>query len=159
MLLALIANVACRREVSAAEMNEGTSVSAASGPGANAPPAAQFDESAFSLKMDPRVPYEVGKPGVVVVQLKAKAPHHINQEYPHKLKLKASEGVTYPQPVLSREAMKIAPMLAELTVPFTPNRSGMLAIGGDFAFSLCTTDRCLMEKRPLAVSINVNEPK
>ncbi len=148
-------NVACRREVSAAEMKQTASASAASGPEANTPVAAQFDESAFTLKLEPRAPYAVGTPGVVILQLKAKEPHHINQEYPHKLKLKASDGVTYPQPILSRQSMKIAPMQADLTVPLTPNRSGELTISGEFAFSLCTADRCLIEKRTLAVAINV----
>lgn len=152
---ALVAGGACRHEVSAAEIDPGSVVAAASGPGASTPASAQFDEAAFSLKIEPRTPYEVGKPGVVVLLLRAKEPHHVNQEYPHKLKLKATDGVSFPQPVLGRDAMKIAAMSAELSVPFTPGKSGTYSIGGDFAFSLCTVDRCLMEKRTLAVAINV----
>jgi hypothetical protein len=136
-------------------MDPGSVVAAASGPGANSPTSAQFEEAAFSLRLEPRAPYEAGKPGVVVLQLKAKEPHHINQEYPHKLKVKATDGVAFPQPVLGRDAMRIAAMSAELSVPFTPGKSGTYSIGGDFAFSLCTADRCLMEKRSLAVAINV----
>jgi hypothetical protein len=151
----LFGSTACRREVSAAELDHGSSVAAASEPVANAPAAAQFDEGAFLLKLEPRAPYEVGKPGVVVLQLRAKEPHHINQEYPHKLKLKATEGLAFPQSVLGRDAMKIETMSAELPVPFTPSKSGVFSIGGDFAFSLCTSDRCLMEKRSLTVAINV----
>lgn len=154
-ICALAASSACRREVSAAEIDPGAGVTGASGPGAAAPPSALFDEGAFSLKLETRPPYEVGKPGVVVLQLRAKEPHHINQEYPHKLKLKATEGLTFPQSVLGKDAMKIATMSAELSVPFTPSKSGAFSIGGDFAFSLCTSDRCLMEKRALAVAINV----
>ena len=152
---AIVASTACRREVSAAEISPGSSVAAASGPGVNTPASAQFDEGAFSLKLEARAPYKVGKPGVVVLQLRAKEPHHINQEYPHKLKLKATDGVAFPQSVLGKDAMKIATMSAELSVPFTPSKSGEFSIGGDFAFSLCTSDRCLMEKRTLAVAINV----
>lgn len=152
---ALVFSTACRREVSAAEMDRGSAVSEVSGPGANAPVSSQFEEAAFSLKLEPRTPYGVGKPGEVVLQLKAKEPHHINQEYPHKLKLKATDGVAFPQTVLGRDAMKIATMSAELSVPFTPAKTGTYSIGGDFAFSLCTADRCLMEKRALAVAINV----
>jgi hypothetical protein len=155
VIVALVASTGCRREVAAAEIDPGSAVAAASGPGANSPASAQFEEAAFSLRLEPRAPYAVGKPGVVVLQLRAKEPHHINQEYPHKLKLKATDGVVFPQPVLGRDAMKIAEKSAELSVPFTPGKSGAYSIGGDFAFSLCTSDRCLMEKRTLAVSINV----
>ncbi len=154
-ILVLIGSTACRREVSAAEMDHGSSVVAASGPAASTLASALFDEGAFLLKLEPRAPYAVGKPGVVVLQLRAKEPHHINQEYPHKLKLKATEGLAFPQSVLGRDAMKIETMSAELLVPFTPSKSGVFSIGGDFAFSLCTSDRCLMEKRSLTVAINV----
>jgi hypothetical protein len=106
--------------------------------------------------MEPGASYEIGKPGTLVVRLRAKEPHHINQEYPHKLKLRATDGIAYGQLILSREAMTIGPMQLELTVPFTPSRSGVLIVGGDFAFSLCTADRCLMEKRALSVEIKVN---
>jgi hypothetical protein len=154
LLLALL-SASCRRDVAAAEMNNGSMASTASESASSAPVANHFDEAAFTLRIEARAPYEVGKPGVVVVELKAKDPHHINQEYPHKLKLKPLDGVTLPSSILGRESMKIAPMQAELTVPFTPNRRGAFIIGGDFAFSLCTADRCLMEKRMLAVEVQV----
>lgn len=155
MLLMALLSASCRRDVAAAEMNRGSIVSTAAESVSNAPIANHFDEAAFALKIEARAPYEVGKPGIVVVELKAKDPHHINQEYPHKLKLKPLDGVTLPSSILGRESMKISPMQAELTVPFTPNRRGAFTIGGDFAFSLCTADRCLMEKRILAVEVQV----
>jgi len=149
LALSLVASAACRREVSAAEMNGNSNTPA--GPA----PAARFDESAFALTMEPDGAYTTGKPGVVSVKLTAKGPHHVNQEYPHKLKLKPVEGVTYPQPIIQRDAMKIETVGAQFGVPLTPNRSGKLTVEGEFAFSLCTADRCLMEKRPLALEIQV----
>jgi hypothetical protein len=149
LVLTLVVSAACRREVSAAEMNGNSNTPA--GPA----PAARFDESAFLLIMEPDGAYTTGKAGVVRVRLTAKGPHHVNQEYPHKLKLKAVEGVTYPQSVIQRDAMKIENDGAQIAVALTPNRSGKLTVEGDFAFSLCTADRCLMEKRPLALEIQV----
>lgn len=154
-LLMASLSVSCRRDVAAAEMNKGSTVSTVSESASSAPVASHFDEAAFMLKIEPRAPYEVGKPGIVEIELKAKDPHHINHEYPHKLKLKPIDGVTFPSSTLGRESMKISPMYAELTVPFTPDRRGVFSIGGDFAFSLCTADRCLMEKRMLAVEVQV----
>lgn len=146
--------VACHRELSAAEITQRASATA-TGFDDKVPVAAQFDETAFALKIEPKASYDVGKPDTLVVVLKAKNPHHVNQEYPHKLKLRVTEGITYPQPVLGREAMTIGPMLVEMTVPFTATRSGTLNVGGEFAFSLCTADRCLIEKRSLATVIKV----
>lgn len=154
-LLSIAGNSACRREVSAAEMKPLASESALSDQGPGAPASSQFDEAAFSLKMEPSGSYAVGKPGLVSIQLIAKGPHHVNQEYPHKLKLRNADGVTFPQMIVSRESMKIAAMRADVSVPFTPNRSGKVTIGGDFAFSLCTADRCLIEKRSLALDVQV----
>jgi hypothetical protein len=95
------------------------------------------------------------QPCAVVVTLTARGPHHVNQEYPHKLKLKYTDGVTYAKPAIARESMKIDSAQAQFSVPFTPTRSGKVTVGGDFAFSLCTADRCLIEKRILALDIQV----
>ena len=151
----ILSSGSCRHEVSAAEMTPGVGASVASEPGAGDPAASHFDEAAFTLRIEPSGSYLIGKAGIVTVQLLAKGAHHVNQEYPHKLKLRSTEGVTYPQTVLGRESMKIANMQAYVTVPLTPNRSGKLTVGGDFAFSLCTADRCLIEKRSLAIDIQV----
>jgi hypothetical protein len=149
--LTLVVSASCRREVSAAEMKEGANTPAASESGSA--PASRFDDAAFSLTMEAKGPFAAGKPAAVNVVLTAKGPHHVNQEYPHKLKLKATDGITYPQAVIGRDAMRISNTQAEFSVPLTPSRSGKLTVGGDFAFSLCTADRCLIEKRALALEI------
>lgn len=155
LILTSTLGVSCRREVSAAEMTGNANAAPASEPGGGPAPAARFDEAAFSLSIEPQGAYSAGKLGTVAVRLNAKGPHHINQEYPHKLKLKATDGVTYAQAVIGRDAMKIDNSQAQFSVPFTPNRSGKITVGGEFAFSLCTADRCLMEKRPLSLDIQV----
>ncbi len=136
-------------------MAPGASAPAASDPAPSAPISAQFDEASFGLRIEPDGPCAVDKPCVASVHLVAKGAHHVNQEYPHKLKLRSVEGVTYPQPVMGRESMKIEAARIDFTVPFTPNRAGKLTIGGEFAFSLCTADRCLIEKRLLALDVQV----
>jgi hypothetical protein len=87
--------------------------------------------------------------------LKAKAPHHVNQEYPHKLKLKPVDGISFPNPTLARDAMTLEPMAIVLRVPLKPTRAGVFKVEGEFAFSLCTADRCLIEKRSLISEIKV----
>lgn len=154
-LTLFVGSVSCRREVSAAEMKENANVPAAAEPVAGPAPAARFDEAAFTLSIEPQGAYVSGQPCAANVKLVAKGPHHVNQEYPHKLKLKAVDGVTYAQPVVARDSMKVEMTQAQFAVPFTPTRSGKVTIGGDFAFSLCTADRCLIEKRPIELEIQV----
>ena len=153
--LAWVSCFACKREVSAAEISSNSNTSAVVAEAANVTPASRFDESAFSLTIDPQGTYAVGKAASVAIHLTAKGPHHVNQEYPHKLKLKASDGVTYPHTVISRDAMKISQEHADFTVALTPSRTGKVTVGGDFAFSLCTADRCLIEKRALSLDVQV----
>ncbi len=142
----------CRRDVSAAEISERSPEAANANVASSGP---RVDESAFTLSLAPGAPYSAGVAGVLLLELKAKAPHHVNQEYPHKLKLKPTDGVTFPNSTLTRDAMKLEAMAVSLKVPFTPTRSGALTISGEFAFSLCTADRCLIEKRALSTEIQV----
>lgn len=138
----------CRSEVSAAENSNQQAVSV---PAA----APSFDEPAFSLTLSKTGSYSAGNSGTLMLELKAKAPHHVNQEYPHKFKLKPVDGISFPNPTLARDAMTVEPMAIVLRVPLKPTRTGIFKVEGDFAFSLCTADRCLIEKRTLASEIEV----
>jgi len=142
----------CRNEVSAAESagkhTESVSIAAAAA-------ASSFDEPAFSLSLSKSGSYSAGNSGALMLELKAKAPHHVNQEYPHKLKLKPVDGILFPNPTLARDAMTLEPMAIVLRVPLKPTRAGAFKVEGEFAFSLCTADRCLIEKRTLVREIEV----
>jgi hypothetical protein len=143
-------SASCRRDVSAAEGSTPQSQSE----GVAAPAAAsKFDEAAFSLEFSRVGAYSAGNTGLLRVELKAKAPHHVNQEYPHKLKLKPVDGVEFETMTFARDSMSVEPMSIVLRVPVKPSRAGQYKIQGDFAFSLCTADRCLIEKRTLQVDI------
>jgi hypothetical protein len=151
---AVLSSANCRRDVSAAEIAEQPSVSAAANV---APSGPRIDEPAFTLSLTTNAPCSVDKSGVALLELKAKRPHHVNQEYPHKFRLKPTDGITFPNSTLARDAMTLEPMAISLKVPFTPTRSGTLTISGEFAFSLCTADRCLIEKRTLSTEIRVQK--
>lgn len=140
----------CRGEVSAAENSskhtESASVAATAA-------ASRFDEAAFSLSLSGSGTYSAGNSGVLLLELKAKSPYHVNQEYPHKLKLKPVDGIAFPNPTLARDAMTVEPMAIVSRVPLKPTRAGAFKVEAEFAFSLCTADRCLIEKRSLAAEI------
>ena len=84
----------------------------------------------------------------------AKGPFKVNDKYPYKFKVKDAAGLKYPGPVI-KEGVKLEKTRAVLPVPFTPESAGKKQIAGRFDFSVCTPERCLIEKRELALALDV----
>jgi hypothetical protein len=127
-------------------------------PAAAAPVTGQpkFSDTAFELTLEaPKTPVKAGQAGALDVVLVAKAPFHVNDKYPIKLKLKETPGIKYQNLVIGKDAAKVETMKAVLPVAFTPDAAGKRTVAGQFAFSVCTEDKCLMEKRDLALDVTV----
>jgi hypothetical protein len=119
--------------------------------------AAKFTDTAFDLTLEtPKAALKAGQPGAVEVVLVAKAPYHVNDKYPIKLKLKETPGVKYDNLVVGKDAAKVEAMKAVMPVSFTPDAAGKRTVAGQFAFSVCTEDKCLMEKRDLMLDVQVD---
>lgn len=98
---------------------------------------------------------KAGKPGALSVVLVAKPPYHVNDKYPIKLKLKETPGVKYDNMVVGKDAVKLEATKAVMPVSFTPDAAGKRTVAGQLAFSVCTEDKCLMEKRDLLLDVTV----
>jgi hypothetical protein len=133
------------------------SAAAAAAPAAEAAPtgAAKFSDSAFDLSIGAPKAVKAGQAGSVEIVLAAKAPFHVNDKYPIKLKLKETPGVKYENMVVGKDAVKLEAMKAVMPVSFTPDAAGKRSVAGVFMFSVCTEDKCLMEKRDLVLDVNV----
>jgi hypothetical protein len=132
--------------------------SAAAAPEAAAAPtgAAKFSDTGFDLSLEaPKAGVKAGQAGAVEVVLTAKAPFHVNDKYPIKLKLKETPGVKYESLTIGKDAVKLEATKAVMPVSFTPDGAGKRTIAGQFAFSVCTEDKCLMEKRDLLLDVVV----
>lgn len=143
---------------SAAETTNGAPAAAA----AAVPPepatagGAKVSDPSFDVSLEaPKAPLKAGQIGSVEVLLVAKAPFHVNDKYPLKMKLKETPGVKYSTLVIGKDAAKVETMRATLPVSFTPE-AGKRQIAGQFLFSVCTDDKCLMEKRDLALDVVVD---
>jgi len=116
----------------------------------------KFSDTAFDLTIEaPKAPVKAGQAGALEVVLVAKAPFHVNDKYPIKLKLKETPGLKYENLVVGKDAAKIEAMKAVVPVGFTPDAAGKRTVAGQLAFSVCTEDKCLMEKRDLALDVTV----
>jgi hypothetical protein len=158
MLLGALSIAACSKETPAPEGPAGSMAPAAGEDEASEPGAAaqqSFDESSFGLKISPKGSYKAGTAGSVEIVLDAKKPFHVNDKYPYKFKLAKSEGVKYAGDVVKKDAVKLETQRAVMTVGFTPESAGKKKIAGQFAFSVCTDDKCLIEKRDLALEVSV----
>lgn len=150
--------VNCRRDVSAAETaapSVGTPSEQAQPNAVNHKAAQQFDEPAFTLTISPSGVCAAGSDCSAQVELKAKGAHHVNQEYPHKFKLNPVAGLTFPKATLTKDAMTLGESTLTLKVTFRSEQKGLYSLGGELAFSLCTADRCLIEKRELVMPVEV----
>jgi hypothetical protein len=117
---------------------------------------AKVTDPSFDVSLEaPKAPLKAGQAGSVEVLLVAKAPFHVNDKYPIKMKLKETPGVKYASLVVGKDAAKVENMKATLPVSFTPE-AGKRQIAGQFLFSVCTDDKCLMEKRDLALDVQVD---
>ncbi|MDF3066045.1 MAG: putative secreted protein [Polyangiaceae bacterium] len=124
-------------------------------PDAPATGAAKFTDAAFEVSLEPKGAAKAGQASAAEVTLVAKAPYHVNDKYPIKLKLKETPGVKFDNLIVTKDAAKVETMKAVMPVSFTPDAAGKRTVAGQFAFSVCTEDKCLMEKRDLLVELNV----
>ncbi|HEX4337422.1 MAG TPA: hypothetical protein VH062_16015 [Polyangiaceae bacterium] len=119
-------------------------------------PASELHTAVFDLVMKPGGPVVAGQPATVVIAVDARGGYHVNDRYPYKFKPSEATGLTYASPAFSTEATKLEEKRATMTVSFTPDGKGDRTVAGKFAFSLCSADQCLIEKRDLALSVAVN---
>ena len=112
-------------------------------------------EANFELRMLLRGEYRVGVAGQVAIVLTAHDGYKVNEEYPFKFRLGRSEGLTFPEPVVKRDRVKLGKQQATMTVPVVPKSPGEQTVAGEFAFSVCTEQKCLIEKRALALTVRV----
>jgi hypothetical protein len=117
--------------------------------------ASRYDEANFTVVARPSGAYAAGQEGALEIVLDAKPPFHTNQQYPYKFKAKEAPGVKFPQPVIGKDSAKLETQRLTMRVPFTPDGAGQRTVSGQFAFSVCTDETCLMEKRDLSLVVDV----
>lgn len=111
-------------------------------------------EEAFSAWLQTASPAKAGGPVQLEAVLVAKPPYHCNPEYPHKFKLNpAPAGLAYPEETV--RGMKVTPERSTLAIPVNAQSAGKPTISGTLSFSVCTEERCMVEKRDLSVALDV----
>ena len=115
----------------------------------------RYSEKSFELSVRPSGAYQSGQEGKIEIVLDAKPPFHVNNQYPYKFKAKDGAGVKFPQPVVGKDQAKLEQQRVTMLVGFVPDSAGKKSVTGQFAFSVCTDETCLMEKRDLTLVVDV----
>ena len=153
---ASLQTLACRREhPSNQAINEASAAEPAVAVQTNDPQPvvagkASYDEAAFGLSLSARGKLNKGQTGELAVVLVAKPPFHVNLEYPHRFKVSSARGLATSATTIQRDAAKLSESRLEMVVPVTLNDSGPARLDGEVSFSVCTSEKCLMEKRQLS---------
>lgn len=101
--------------------------------------------------------YAAGKEGVVEIALSTKGDYHINKQYPYKFKAAdpAPEGVSFPKPVLTRDAGTFEEKKGSFKLPFVAAKAGKTTVKGTLYMSVCSDANCVMDKVELSLDVDV----
>jgi len=156
ILLSIASALASCKRSEPAEASLSAAPSAAPEPAKVAAAAAEFHEDFFDLAIRSAGPYSVGKVGAAEIVLSPKNGYHTNDKYPYKFKTAESPGVSFRAPVFTKEDVVLDEKRATMKLDFTPDSTGEKTVSGQFAFSVCSADKCLVEKRDLTLRVAVN---
>jgi len=116
---------------------------------------ARVSDAKFDLFAQATGAYQVGQKGSVKIVLVAKGGYKVNEEYPYKFKLEPNAGLEYAQDIVKKDFVELERKRATMTVPLMPKAAGKQRVAGKFYFSICTDEKCLIERRDLALDIEV----
>ncbi len=157
MSLLIVALAACTKDAPA-ELKEGTELKA------RAPEVKSADAENYSVKLAAKDAYSAGTVGTAAVTIASKNGFHVNPEYPVAFKPEGSLGVTFSDQRVRLENGVKTPCTEhaedscsiEFALPMTPEKAGVAHLAGVLAFSVCSADKCLIEKVPLSVALLAN---
>jgi len=108
----------------------------------------EYGSAQYELKLVAPSSISKGKQATFDVVLVTKGAFHINDEYPYRFTCDTrAEGVKYPKPKLGRKDGTFGKTRAVISVPFIPQKSGTVRLGGDYRFSVCSAQNCLMKRK------------
>jgi hypothetical protein len=117
-------------------------------------PLNRFDGESFSLSWSTPDPVAIGQTGQGQLVLTAKPPFKCNQEYPFKLKLSA-RGLEPAKTEVTKADMQVSHERVVIPVTFTAARPGEAVLDAMLAFSVCTDDKCLIERQSMRLGAEV----
>ena len=126
-------------------------------------PSKSPDTDEYHVALAARGPYQAGVAASAPLTVTAKNGFHVNPEYPMAFKPEGHQAVQFPAerlkltwgdkkpcPTNAEDACEV-----EVLLPVTPAQTGNAVVAGVVAFSVCNPERCLIQKIPVSVAIEV----
>ncbi len=122
------------------------------------PALARVEDATFHATID-RVDavYTPQRIGQLRITVAAKPPYHVNAEYPHRFTVDEERGLRASSRVIAGTALQISSERLVVPLSVTPDHPGEARIAGELKFSVCTDERCVMEKRRLGLGFPVGQ--
>lgn len=123
----------------------------------DAPAGPSIETGTFLLAVSPAQPaYTAGKPGALEIQLQSRGEWHVNEEYPIRVDLSAPEAVTLPKAELVKDdAKEFGEDEVRFLAAVEPSAAGTHEVSCDVSFALCTEENCILERRTVAMQMQV----
>lgn len=97
-----------------------------------------------------------GQPTKAAVVVKPSAGYHMNEEFPTKLSLKPTAGVTVAKAeLLGKGDAKLSKEECRFEVTLTGTEAGKKMVTGDLKFAVCTETTCEPQKTVVSIELNV----
>lgn len=121
------------------------------------PAGPRIETGSFLLTVSPSEPkYRVGKTGELEIALESRGPWHVNQEYPIRVDLNAGPGLKLEKKeLLKDDAEEFGDEKVRFTTSLEPSATGSQDVRCDVSFAMCTDENCVLEKRTVAMQIDV----
>jgi hypothetical protein len=139
----------------------GATPAASATPAAAPAPAGAAAEAEFwRVALEAPASFRPGEPTAATVRIAARGGYHVNLDYPAAFVPAADATADFPAPRVKLDAPEKTACEGHpadtcalaARVPLTPRAGGDLRVAGTLHFSVCTAERCLIEKAPLAVT-------
>ena len=124
---------------------------------ADEPTGPTIETGSFLLAVAPTQPsHAAGKPAELEIALESRGEWHVNQEYPIRVDIKAPEGVKVPKAELEKgDAKEFGDDKVTFLASVEPSAAGKHEVTCDVSFAMCTEENCILEKRTVAMELEV----
>jgi len=114
-----------------------------------------------TLAIEPPSNTNVGSEVTAKVTVTPSEGFHVNTEYPTKLTLDATDGVTIPKAELKAggrdkakgDADSLDEKKLEFLVKLKADKTGSYTVNGSFKFAVCDKDQCLPKREPIKIVV------
>jgi hypothetical protein len=108
--------------------------------------------SQYSTYLQTTGRYAAGEAGSIVAVVVAKGDYKCNDKYPTRFTAVRAEGVAVSPTVVKGS---LTGKTGSLTIPVRVTKAGPASVRGELKFSVCSEERCLLEKQELALDFEV----